>query len=60
MKNADVAKRHLLPDEVNVDLDMLGATVLNWVRSHVDCTDIITKDNGRSVKGMMKLLEELS
>jgi hypothetical protein len=57
VKNTDVAKRHLLPDKVNVDLDMLGAAMLNWVRSHVDCTDSVTKDNGCSMKGMMKLLE---
>jgi hypothetical protein len=52
----NVAERHLLPDEVDVDLDMLRATMLDWIRSHVDRTNIVTEDNGRSSKGMMKLL----
>jgi hypothetical protein len=56
MKNTDLAERHLLPDEVDVDLDMFGATMLNWVRSHVYRTDIIAEDNSRSAKRMMKLL----
>jgi hypothetical protein len=56
VENTNVAERHLLPDEVDVDLDMLRATMLDWIRSHVDRTDIVTEDNGRSSKGMMKLM----
>jgi hypothetical protein len=30
---------------VNVDLDMLHASVVNRVRRHVDDTHVVTKDN---------------
>jgi hypothetical protein len=38
---------------VDVDLDMLSTAVLNRVRCHVDCTDVVTKDNGGRVEGVM-------
>jgi hypothetical protein len=57
MKDTDVTKRYLLPNEVDINLDMLGATVLNWIRSHVNRTNIVTEDDGRSIKVMMKLLK---
>jgi hypothetical protein len=56
MKNTDLAERHLLPDEVDVYLDMFGAAMLNRIRSHVYRTDIIAEDNSRSSKRMMKIL----
>jgi hypothetical protein len=57
MKDTDVTKRYLLPDEVDINPDMLGAAVLNWIRSHVDRTNIVTEDDGRSIKVMMKHLK---
>ena len=59
MKNPNLAERHLLPHEVDVDLDVLGATMLHRVRCHVNSTNIVTKDNCRSLEGMIKFLEEL-
>jgi hypothetical protein len=60
MKNADLAKRDLLPNEVNVDLYMLGPSMLDRVRSHINSTDIVAKDNCGSGEGMMKLAKELT
>jgi hypothetical protein len=57
MKNSDVTKRDLFPNEVDINLYMLGAAVLDGIRSHVDRTNIVTEDDGRSMEGMMKLLE---
>jgi hypothetical protein len=60
MKNADLAKRDLLPNEVNVDLYMLGPSMLDRVRGHINSTDIVAKDNCGSGEGMMKLAKELT
>ena len=59
MKNADAPKSHLLSHEVNVELNMLRATMMNGVGREVDCRDIVTVDNGglRDVKE--QLLEKL-
>ena len=60
MKNADAPKSHLLSHEVNVELNMLRATMMNGVGREVDCRDIVTVDNGglRDIK--KQLLEKLS
>jgi hypothetical protein len=60
MKNPYLAERHLLPNEVDVNLDMLRTAVLNRVRGHVDRTDIVTEDNSSGAEGLMKLLEKLT
>ena len=59
MKNVDAPKSHLLSHEVNVELNMLRATMMNGVGREVDCRDIVTVDNGglRDVKE--QLLEKL-
>jgi hypothetical protein len=46
MKNPDLSKRHLLANEVNVDLDVLRVLVVNRVVCHVDGTHVVTVDNG--------------
>jgi hypothetical protein len=56
MKNTDMTERHLLLDKVDVNLGMLRAAELDWIKSHVDCTDIVTINNGCSSKRMTKLL----
>lgn len=40
-KNADLAKRHPLADEVDVDLDLLGLAMLYRVGGHICCTDVV-------------------
>ena len=55
MKNPNLTERHLLTNEVDVDLDVLRAAMLDRVTSHVNSTDVITEDNGCGRKRTMKL-----
>ena len=41
MKNPDLTKRHLLPDEVDINLNVLGASMMNRVGGEVDLADFI-------------------
>jgi hypothetical protein len=41
---ADIADGNAFPDEVEVDLDMLGALILNEVGGEIDDADVITVD----------------
>ena len=45
MQNMKFTKRDLLVDEVNVDLDLLGPTLMSGVSCHVYNTDVVTEDN---------------
>jgi hypothetical protein len=45
MKDPDLSKRDLLADEVNVELDVLRAPVVNRVGSHVYRADVVAIDN---------------
>jgi hypothetical protein len=56
MENTNLTKTHLLTHEVDVNLDVLHSAMLNGIISHVNRTDIVTEDNGRTRKRMMKLL----
>ena len=60
MKNPNLTERHLLANEVNVNLDMLRAAMLNRVACHVNSTDIITEDNSRGRERTLKLKKKLS
>ena len=56
MKNTDFAQGHLLMDEVDVDLNVLGTTVMNWVGCHVDSADVVAiDDSGDSQRNMQFL-----
>ena len=43
MENPDLTKRHLFSDKVYVDLDVLGAAMLNRIRCHVYGADIVAE-----------------
>jgi len=47
-------------DELDVDLDMLGATMMDRVGGHIDRADVVAIDNGRNSKRDLKLLEKLA
>jgi hypothetical protein len=47
-------------DEVEVDLDMLGALMLNGIGGEVDGTDVVIVDESALRQRDMELLEELS
>jgi hypothetical protein len=61
MKNLDLSKRHLLANEVNVNLYVLRVSVVvNRVGRHVDGTHVVTVDNGGGGESNMKLLKQLA
>ena len=60
MNNTDFAQGHLLMDEVDVDLNVLGTVVMNWVGCHVDSVDVVAIDHGSYLQRDMKFLKELA
>ena len=60
MKNPNLSQGDLLTDEVNVNLNVLRATMMNGVGYHVDSADIVVVDNRRRSNGNMELLQELA
>ena len=60
MKNTNFAESHLLADEVDVDLNVLGTAVVNRVGSHVDGADIVAVDHGSYLQRDMEFLKELA
>jgi hypothetical protein len=59
MQDADITDGNAFPDEVEVDLDMLYALVLNGVGGEVDGADVIAVDESALRQRSMELLEEL-
>jgi hypothetical protein len=59
VQDADITDGNAFPDEVEVDLDMLCALVLNGVGGEVDGADIVTVDESALRQRSMELLEEL-
>jgi hypothetical protein len=60
VQNADFTEGDSLSDEVQINLNMLGSLMLNWVGGEVDNTDVITIDHSGAAKRMVKLLQKLS
>jgi hypothetical protein len=60
MKNTNFAKRNLLTNKMNVNLDVLGSSTLNRIGGHVDRRHIVTVDKCGRVKRAMELLKELT
>jgi hypothetical protein len=45
MKNADTTKGDVLPDEVNVELDMLRPAMMDGISREIHRGDIVAVDN---------------
>jgi hypothetical protein len=60
MENANLSQSNLLTDEVDVDLDMFGTTMIDGVGSHIDSVDIVAVDDHRQGNQDMQLLEDSS
>ena len=56
MKNTNFAKSHLLADEVDVDLDVLGTAVVDRVGCHVDSADVVVVDDSGDPQRNMQFL----
>jgi hypothetical protein len=46
VQDVDITDGNVLPNEVEVDLDMLHTLVLNGVGGEVDGADVVTIDEG--------------
>jgi hypothetical protein len=60
MKNSNMPKCNTISIEVNINLDVFCALVLNRVRGHVDRAHIVAEDNCSAGEGAMELLKELA
>ena len=60
MENANAPKSHLLTHEVNVELNMLRATMMNGVGGEIDSRDVVAIDDGGLGHVKKQLLEKLA
>jgi hypothetical protein len=60
MQHADITSGNTLADEVEINLNMLRALMLNRVGGHVDGADVVTIYQSCTLKGSTKFLEELA
>ena len=60
MKNSELAQSDLLTDEVDVDLDVFRAAVVDGVGSHVDSAHIVAIDICRKRDRDVEFLEQLA
>jgi hypothetical protein len=59
VQDADITDGNAFPDEVEVNLDMLCALMLNGVGGEVDSADVVAVDESALRQRSMELLEEL-
>lgn len=59
MRHLKLSQSHLLTDEVDVGLNMFGATVMHRISSHVNNSNIVTIDNGCKSNWDVELLKHL-
>jgi hypothetical protein len=59
MQYADLAQSDLFADKVNVNLDMFGASMMNRICHHVDCTHIVAINDSRTSNQDVELLKYL-
>ena len=60
MEHPNLTQGHLVADKVNINLDMLRATMMNRISHHIHSTDVVAVDDRRRRQGRMKLLKELT
>jgi hypothetical protein len=60
MQHPNLPQSHLLMNEVDIDLNMFRATVMDRIGRHVNRANIVTVDNGCHGVGNMELLKQLA
>ena len=60
MHDADITNSNTLPHEVKIDLNVLGALMLERVGGHVDSADVVTIDQRGALRSSMELKEKLT
>ena len=59
MKNTNFAESHLLVNEVYIDLNVLGTTVVDRVGCHVDSANIVAVNNYSNLQRDVEILKKL-
>jgi hypothetical protein len=60
MEYTDLSERYFLPNEVDVELYMLGTPMVNGIRCHVHRRDVVAVDNGRLRHRCAELAKQLA
>jgi hypothetical protein len=60
MEHLNLSQSNLVTDEVNVDLDVLRAMMVDRTSCHIDSANIVTVHDGRRGNGRVELLEKLT
>jgi hypothetical protein len=60
MEHPNLSQGNLVADKVNVDLNVLCATMVDRISGHIDGANIVTVDDGRRSNGRVELLEKLT
>ena len=60
MEHPNLSQGNLVADEVNVNLDVLRATMEDMISSHIDSPNIVAVHDGRRSNRCMELLKKLT
>ena len=60
MQNTNMAKGHLFPNKMNIQLNILGPTMMYWVSGEVDRRDVVAVDDHGTVNRARELLKQLA
>ena len=60
IQHPNQSQGNLVVDEVNVDVDVLRATMVDRISGHIDGANIVTVHDGRRSNGRVELLEKLT
>jgi hypothetical protein len=60
MENTDITKSNTFADKVKVNLNVLGTLVLDRIRRHVDCADVVAIYESGLGHGGVQLFQELT
>jgi hypothetical protein len=60
MKHTNIADLHLVPNKMNVHLNVFRTAVLDWIGGEVHHGNIVAVDDHRPINGLMEILQELT
>jgi hypothetical protein len=60
IENSELPELNTFTKKVNVQLNVLGALVMNRIRRHVHSGHIVAKDHGHLADGATEFIEELA
>jgi hypothetical protein len=60
MEDTDVSEGHPIPNKVQVNLNVLDPLMLDEVRRHIDCIDVVVVNQSGTMQRMTKLGKKLT